>query len=289
MRVDEVFSFPLELEREIFETAALQDVRTIPTLLRVCRRVFVWVEPLLYRVVIIPSNTAPILHPVRSKPSTFLQMAVRHLFIGPSKKDIIRSCSNTVSLFIDGRLNTNLLDVLDQTHLQRLHFTLPRSLAGWASATLTRPAFLSLTHLELYQDDEDDDLEDVTWSQFSPIASLPSLTHLCLSEFISSPILSDLVAECPQLVVIVTVWWEGAFSVDAARSFAASRTLTDPRVVLMVVGSYIEDWKLGARGGADFWVRAETFVAMKRKGDIPKTTFLLDHGVQIGPSGLVVV
>ncbi|KAJ6472876.1 hypothetical protein C8R47DRAFT_1145659 [Mycena vitilis] len=42
--------FPLDLERDIFEFTALKYPSTIPHLLRVCRRVLAWVEPILYRV-----------------------------------------------------------------------------------------------------------------------------------------------------------------------------------------------------------------------------------------------
>ncbi|KAJ7185036.1 hypothetical protein C8R46DRAFT_470300 [Mycena filopes] len=279
MCVDEGFSFPLELEREIFETAALQHTNSIPALLRVCRRVFVWLEPLLYRVVVIPSDAAPILRPVQSKPATFLQRAVRYLFITPDMEDtlkIIIGCSNIVGLLIDGTLRPDVLDVLDHMAVRRLNFTLPAALSEWAPVTFTRPAFLFLTHLELYQGDDDDEPEVVTWSHFSPLASLPALTHLCFCQYISSDVLSNVAAECPQLVVIVTAWWEGMFFSADARSFAASLSFTDHRVVVMLVASYIEDWKLGALGGTDFWVRAENFPAMKRTGEITKTTFFLD-------------
>jgi hypothetical protein len=36
------WSFPLELEREIFETTALRHPGAIPTLLRLCHRVHIW-------------------------------------------------------------------------------------------------------------------------------------------------------------------------------------------------------------------------------------------------------
>ncbi|KAJ6559807.1 hypothetical protein B0H19DRAFT_1145834 [Mycena capillaripes] len=41
---------PLDLEREIFEFTALLYPAKLPTLLRVCRRVHSWLEPLLFRV-----------------------------------------------------------------------------------------------------------------------------------------------------------------------------------------------------------------------------------------------
>ncbi|KAK7062466.1 hypothetical protein R3P38DRAFT_3167467 [Favolaschia claudopus] len=43
--------FPVELEREIFEHTALMFPHSIPSLLRVARHVYIWIEPLLYRVI----------------------------------------------------------------------------------------------------------------------------------------------------------------------------------------------------------------------------------------------
>ncbi|KAJ7150638.1 hypothetical protein C8R46DRAFT_496437 [Mycena filopes] len=269
MNSDAVFCFPLELEREIFETAALQNLDTIPTLLRVSRRVHVWVEPLLYRIVVIPDRTAPILPAVQAKPPPFLQLAVHHLFIQPQMAgavDIIRSCSGIHSLFLDGRPDTNLLDILDRMQLRRFNFTVPSSLSGWAEGIFTRPTFLRVTHLELFQDLPHGSAH-LSWRHWSPLATLPALTHLCLAESQASLILPDVVAECAQLLIIVTAWW--GLGTYKPRVFAQTLTVTDPRVVVILIDSYIEDWKLGAAGGADFWVRAEIFVARKRRGEIP--------------------
>ncbi|KAJ7150645.1 hypothetical protein C8R46DRAFT_1358174 [Mycena filopes] len=277
MSSEGVFSFPLELEREIFETTALQHANTIPALLRVCRRVHVWVEPLLYRIVVNPHSTAPIIRPIQAKPADFLRMAVQHLFITPdatNAADIILRCSGIHSLFLDGILDAKSLDVLDQMGaIRRLNFTLPSSLSGWAEVTFARPTFQRLTHLELFEDSVDQFAH--SWHHWSPLASLPALTHLCLSDSISSLILSDVVAECAQLAVIVAARWD-TDGADRAQRFAETLTLTDSRLVVMAIESYTDDWKRGAEGRDDFWVRAENFVARKQKGEIPKTTFFLD-------------
>jgi hypothetical protein len=42
----------------------------------------------------------------------------------------------------------------------------------------------------------------------------------------------------------------------------------------MVVLDYKKDWETGARGGDDFWTRAEAFVARKRKGEIESAILL---------------
>ncbi|KAJ7213763.1 hypothetical protein C8J57DRAFT_1517713 [Mycena rebaudengoi] len=31
---------------------------------------------------------------------------------------------------------------------------------------------------------------------------------------------------------------------------------------------YVEDWKVGVEGGEDFWVRAELFIAKRKRGEI---------------------
>ncbi|KAJ7255764.1 hypothetical protein C8J57DRAFT_1518054 [Mycena rebaudengoi] len=52
----------------------------------------------------------------------------------------------------------------------------------------------------------------------------------------------------------------------------APYSIDDPRFVMIVVMRYLEDWLVGANGGTDFWVRAELFVAKKRRGEIQPAT-----------------
>ncbi|KAJ7110575.1 hypothetical protein C8R44DRAFT_985751 [Mycena epipterygia] len=68
-------SFPRELEREIVQITALTDASTIPPLLRVCHRVHIWVEPFLYRVILMNSEhtIAGIAAALDSKPSSFFE------------------------------------------------------------------------------------------------------------------------------------------------------------------------------------------------------------------------
>ncbi|KAJ7671208.1 hypothetical protein B0H17DRAFT_1085256 [Mycena rosella] len=49
---------PPDLERDIFELDALENRRSVPRLLRVARRVKLWIEPLLYRVVFLSEGKA---------------------------------------------------------------------------------------------------------------------------------------------------------------------------------------------------------------------------------------
>lgn len=98
------------------------------------------------------------------------------------------------------------------------------------------------------------------------LARLPALTHLCLSTQLSNAILPHIVLECPRLTVIATLL-PSAFH---AIYYTDRLSVTDQRVVVRIraIGTYLAEWEAGARGGDDFWVRAERLLARKRKGEI---------------------
>ncbi|KAJ7167003.1 hypothetical protein C8R46DRAFT_1351196 [Mycena filopes] len=271
--------FPLDIERELFETTANLYPKAIPTLLLVCHRVHVWIEPLLYTVIVSPREN-DILTAIQSKSPTFLCNAVRHVFLGNEAFDtgwrfLLPHCSRIVSLFLDvASLDVDVsqpLQFLDNTTLQRLNINVPESdEARWAQLIL-RPTLSFLSHLELFAQND----STSGWDDWSPIASLPALTHLCMSNTLADAILVGAVAHCPRLVVVVACYWDGGED-QSASEFAARLTVNDPRlVVLMTLVEYKADWECGARGGEDFWVRAERFVARKRAKEIPIHEYLL--------------
>lgn len=233
------------------------------------------IEPLLYRVLKITYLGDPLLSIVESKAATFIRNAVRHVYLrhSISMKDanehLLLICSETVNLFMDRGLDLDLLPVLDKMRLRKLDLTAPQEASEWAQSILSRPLFLSITHLSFYQEKiEMERPKPSDWHDWSQLASLPALTHLALSEELSRDILSQAVVECPGLVLAVTLFWTVDERADAT-AFAKSLATADPRVVVMVMESnIIEDWKIGARGSDDFWVRADMFVARKRKGEI---------------------
>ncbi|KAJ7691867.1 hypothetical protein B0H14DRAFT_3906143, partial [Mycena olivaceomarginata] len=73
-------AFPPELERELFETAALVHPATIPALLRVAKRVLLWIEPYLYRVIRMHRDNramvTAVLEAMKSKTQEFFRQAV---------------------------------------------------------------------------------------------------------------------------------------------------------------------------------------------------------------------
>ncbi|KAJ7916867.1 hypothetical protein B0H13DRAFT_1573879, partial [Mycena leptocephala] len=111
-------SLPLELECTIFEIAALSCPVGIPKLMLVAQRVKDWVEPLLYRTVIVmPASTSrealiPIcrpekfMHLISTKPPSFFHSTVKTLYVGgifPPQSEIIlpkilAACTGVTSL-----------------------------------------------------------------------------------------------------------------------------------------------------------------------------------------------
>ncbi|KAJ7840155.1 hypothetical protein B0H13DRAFT_2677051 [Mycena leptocephala] len=82
---------PPELERHIFEICALSRPVMIPKLLLVARRVREWIEPLLYRTMIVVCETATpdfptflskiVISAIRAKSPSFFPIAVRNLML----------------------------------------------------------------------------------------------------------------------------------------------------------------------------------------------------------------
>ncbi|KAF7346778.1 hypothetical protein MSAN_01816300 [Mycena sanguinolenta] len=277
------FSFPHDLEREIFEMTSLLYPGFIPTLLRVCHRVRVWLEPLLYRVLVLSDSRRDPEHGLRivaSKPTAFLQKTVRHVLLkvrqAPEQRKLYASllakCSGTISLSIDGEVDRGFLRLLGKMRLQRLGFTVPPFFMKWNRAGFAHPLFVSVTHLDLYSLGHSDDHDIQKWHG---ITTLPVLSHLALSPSIATYILPSIVTQCPRLRAIV-VTTHRSRSADLA--FANSLALADERIVVMAIRmGYDDDWELGVRGGDDFWARAEAFLARKRAGKVESSCYFLDE------------
>ncbi|KAJ7429809.1 hypothetical protein B0H11DRAFT_2300148 [Mycena galericulata] len=172
-------TLPPEIEREIFEWTAISYPSAIPALLRVSLRVQLWVEPYLYRVVKVypepPYSVMEnaILRPTpKSKPASFYREAVRHLYLCHRmywSSEVLQVCTKTRSLEAVWS-SPALVPILLQMNLRELGLSLEDLFGG-----REYPLFDSITHLDVFDIIIHDD------AKISPyIASLPSLTHLCL-------------------------------------------------------------------------------------------------------------
>ncbi|KAJ7029372.1 hypothetical protein C8F04DRAFT_1398454 [Mycena alexandri] len=184
-----------------------------------------------------------------------------------ANKKILSSCEGIINLTYTGPLYVEFLPFLDRMHLRKLDLSVPSSSVGasaWADSTLKHSLFRSVTHLSLYQNDYETP-EPSSWQDWSKLASLPSLSHLSLSQELAA-ILPPALAECPHLILAFILFWTtGPAQQKMAHQFAQRLAFTDPRLVVMVTTSNLSmDWEIGARGGDD-WARAEKFVAGERK------------------------
>ncbi|KAJ7473839.1 hypothetical protein B0H11DRAFT_2195509 [Mycena galericulata] len=253
---------PLELEEAIFVLSAVSRPVSIPNLILVAWRVKHWVEPLLYRTLVInaapiddlPSCSVDAFIGITRTNQAMLLKSVRNLMLRNTSSDdaesIISACSGVQNLYI-----TNVL----------LHTSTRMYFPGHDTMPLTRlycdrgdifvphyprfahPLFANITHLELFHLDNE---------SRKGLALLPRLTHLAYADDINSlwP-WKQLLEECKSLRVLICVCW------PLPRHDPP--VVEDPRFVMMLVEGYIADWQRGILTGRDFWTRAEEFIAKR--------------------------
>ncbi|KAF7369274.1 P-type phospholipid transporter [Mycena venus] len=148
--LDSTLTLPTELEQEIFTMAATIHEETMPTLLRVARRVFVWVEPLLYRTLMFDGTTG----------ETAFSIAVQSI---QAKSPAFVHENNLTPAMVPF--------ILTLQHLRRL--TSPTAFHQ-LSRPATLAAFMGIAHLDLHSHYNGSDLAIIQ----SPLSL--SLTHLAV-------------------------------------------------------------------------------------------------------------
>ncbi|KAJ7241585.1 hypothetical protein C8J57DRAFT_1368910 [Mycena rebaudengoi] len=275
-------SIPLELEREIFEIAATHHPETMPTLLLVAQRVLQWIEPLLYRTLVVGGRTLVLgrITARRLDPANLLHLQpakwkhVQHLLALDSHSDLLPVLPLCVRF---ERLGLRSEDPSMLTALEAMPLAL-QHLAFIKCSTLdaidpSRPLYRTLTHLDMFAGTEGRPLD----FQF---AQLPALAHLGMH--------GDRSASCPRLHVLVSkIWFWSSWN----RMQAHQPIDVDLRFVMMFtqagLHNSVQDWALGAQGGKDFWARAELFIDKRRRGEIippppsPPSRFWIEESDQI--------
>ncbi|KAJ7203605.1 hypothetical protein GGX14DRAFT_651779 [Mycena pura] len=274
--------FPVELEKEIFQMTAYSRFSSIPRLMLVAHRVKIWVEPLLFRVIVLSRHRflngsfIPYTYPfgdddfsdIQSLPTSVLRDSVRHLLLHMTPEKVLQfilSASSAVeNLWIGTSEATSfLLPFIGVLPLKRLYCDLENLFADKAQIDFGHPLFSRLTHLEL--------LNHTTTDHYFDLALIPHLTHLAFNtaEFLGmSP---TLLKTCKSLRVLVLVMLgRGYDSEVAAKHEALGQLSEDPRFVQMFCSQFVDDWKSGALTGSDYWSRAEDFIARRRSGEIDR-------------------
>ncbi|KAJ7471603.1 hypothetical protein B0H11DRAFT_2039198 [Mycena galericulata] len=275
---------PPELEREIFETSAFFHPECMPALLQVARRVKIWIEPQLYRVISTSAlsmggkrmfrhrDHGVLRKLIRSQPIHWREH-VRHIhFVGyrnrEAVQDILSVCNNTVNLAFGGSYSS-LLPFLEKLPLQRLSGSFSVDKTDFSG-----PLFAQITHLDIniHEVWDDDDLP-IGWDTCSGFALLPRLTHLSFSqEAIPSSVFEGALEHCKSLTVLVFVWPSRTARLSGDAAYLKLQR-DDPRFVMLVVADRLDDWEFGARGGEDYWDTADKMVkARLAEGTMPPSS-----------------
>ncbi|KAJ7617082.1 hypothetical protein FB45DRAFT_1034385 [Roridomyces roridus] len=271
---------PLDVERETFEWTAIAYPRSIPALLRVASRVRAWVEPYLYRAVKVAPHppytliAQDILHPTpNSKSHRFYRDAVRHLYIQDAPPaEVLQVCTRLQTIANFGLARELIPFLARMKDLRQLSLSLRELFDGAPSSCHPKPShiFRTITHLDLH--DIIDDSEDSSILQILP--TLPVLTHLCLCDQV--PPVRKLLTECKRLRILVNPW--DKLNAERGRELARNPPTRDARFVVTVYENINGEWEAYVRGWT-IWAAADDFVEKKRRGEIPKSCYLMDYWV----------
>ncbi|KAJ7195759.1 hypothetical protein GGX14DRAFT_376659 [Mycena pura] len=272
---------PIELEREIFEISAIRHPEIAPVLLRVARRVFIWIEPLLYRVMRVGKSrrrAAAFLKATKTKPPAFFAASVRALCFDnycdwsvDEARNVLKLCRGVTNFAATDRFYTPaMLPVLATMRIQRLDVCLAALFGSFEATHFTHPLFSRITHLTMGER-----LSSVEEHIYANLRTLPALTHLCLHSVVSPTTctLELLLTDCVRLELLVVLWEQ--LSIVSATRMAANTPLRDVRLVVGVYSHCWVDWNTGAAGLPNLWTRAENVVAQRRGGELDGTVCLV--------------
>ncbi|KAJ7662200.1 hypothetical protein DFH06DRAFT_1191770 [Mycena polygramma] len=272
---------PVELERDVFELAARAHSTSIPTFMLVAHRVKIWLEPILYSVVVfadpIPGHLC--FEPTRFSLAIQSQANseyVRHLLLIPYDhlaidfELVLASCTAVEDLAVMGfPEGADLLPFISAMPLRRLTTSLS-SLFFTAGIDFTHSLFTHITHLESMED-----LSSSRWEEWQGLALIPNLTHLAFVFKTSLPIFQGALAACPALQVLIFLHVPYLNMQDTGRGLEP--LAADTRFVCMPAPAFSEDWQIGARGGDSFWMRAEQFIAKRVSGENNRADFMFQN------------
>ncbi|KAJ7833876.1 hypothetical protein B0H14DRAFT_2514769 [Mycena olivaceomarginata] len=279
---------PPELERVIFKLAALARPKKIPILILAARRVKEWVEPLLYRVVIVCSYSAApawggcgfpiftvdvLLRAIATKPAQFLQNSVQHLFLDaplePSALEAIcEECNKVVNLF-DCYTFATVSDLGVFGALSDLRF-IALALGDFlrcCNVEGTRSLLANITHLELLDTMGNERMENLPVC----LPLLPRLTHLALTSISFGVPLQIALRDNKNIQCILFLVSD---SVVPQKPESPGVLAEDDRFVCMDQGAHWrQDWLRGADTGESYWTLADAFIVARRKGTVDRSRY----------------
>ncbi|KAJ6557773.1 hypothetical protein B0H19DRAFT_1261365 [Mycena capillaripes] len=275
-------AFPKEIERSIAEYAARQHFSTRVPLMLTAHRFKVWIEPLLYRYIMVRQtdqsmDTCPgrrdfLVTDVIGKldaMSHVFKLGVEAIdFHGESgilSKDIVAilaACPRVTRVLLGQDADPDQLPVLaampNLTHLSvALEALFPLSIYP----DFSQPTLHNVTHLEVTDViDNDVDAGVSTAIRWQYIAQMLKLTHLAFCWRPSAIFVVEIVASAPALECIVIWMWGTNWQPE-------NRYTIDPRVMFLGQSSCMSapksqfDWLITRQ-----WDSADRFLAARRAG-----------------------
>lgn len=216
---------------------------------------------------------AAFLRAIKTAPanSSFFRNSVKNLFVHHSPwlvneaRLILASCSG-ITNFVMMAANPSVLPLLENKCLKRFSISVAQLFDnGLILQNLLHPVFTHTTHLGLfdYVHNEQD---------WSALALLPVLSHLCLHSFVHAGQLRTVLAECKRLEVLANLHINTEPEWGLADICERLAIHDDPRFVLITldfsINAYARDWEKGRSGKKDFWAIADAFVTKRRLGEI---------------------
>ncbi|KAJ7091059.1 hypothetical protein C8R44DRAFT_891749 [Mycena epipterygia] len=276
----------------------------MPALLIVAQRVKIWIEPLLYAVLYVGAKSQrgqlwiplkTIRHLLESRPPPQVFRHVRHLcFVNSDATEhhqrdgiqrkvrndlqrLLTACDATIDLHLVNLSFTpalpSVLLLLEKLSLHRLSVD-PTVLFHNGFQDYSLPLFSKITHLNLHNAACFRNAADCP-----DLSQMPCLTHLSFVVRSTLPYAwFDALQRCKSLKVLALLWSDRQFGpmFPSTLTFFFSEHINDPRVVMFQPTNPHEDWEIGARGGEDFWARADEVVRKRRAGEPKEYIYGLD-------------
>ncbi|KAJ6541167.1 hypothetical protein DFH09DRAFT_1393615 [Mycena vulgaris] len=159
-----LLTFPAELVREIFEIAARSRPLSIRTLMLVAWRVKIWVEPLLYRTIVLSAHQSEFLHghPVLPKSlltqlieipsrSALLRETVKNSFLAENgAKHVLSACPVIENLWVISEELGDLFHMIGELPLKHLYCHMDELLPSQSSIDFTHQMLAQITHLHIF-------------------------------------------------------------------------------------------------------------------------------------------
>ncbi|KAJ7158156.1 hypothetical protein C8R46DRAFT_410651 [Mycena filopes] len=264
---------PPDLERLIFEDAALSHLISMPTLMLVAWRVRSWVEPLLYRLLCVTTHNGrrgfPII-PVEVLLQALdsrspLMASVECVFFHriPSRYSpsatlnaLLAACPRITNLSSLVGFGASLKAVESLQNLRRLAINV-RELFYPGSVDFAHPLFRNITHLELF-DVLGEEGAQAASSEYGAMVNIPNLSHIAFNG--------------PWLCTVMEPLFQAHGERLRCFVFLSDLVLMDgshiPQFVHIHQTDFLGDWLRGIHTGEDYWDLAERFIAGKRAGRV---------------------